>query len=85
MVERVIGQVIACKKWIDFAYFDCEGFFIGDWIRFTGCEGFFSMRERYYPYLINEFYGLLAKGGDEWVAIIRGISIPVGNELLSHV
>lgn len=31
MVERVVGRVIACGRWIDFRYFDREGFSIGWW------------------------------------------------------
>lgn len=43
------------------------------------------MRERYCPHLIRKFYGSMAKGGDGWVALVRGISIPVSSEMLSHV
>lgn len=42
------------------------------------------MREQYYPHLIHEFYGSLAKG-DGWVAMVRGILILITNEMLARV
>lgn len=41
------------------------------------------MRERYYPYLMKDFNGLLARGGDGWKSIVRGTHISILDKLLS--
>ena len=43
------------------------------------------MRERYFPHLISEFYGSLARGGSGWTTVVRGVSIQVSDTLLGQV
>lgn len=77
--------MIASDQWIDFAYFDREGFLIGQWLQSTRLDDFCLMHRRYYPHLIREFYGSLARGEDRWAAIVRGSMILVSDEMLSRV
>ena len=83
--ERMAGRVIASGRRVNFIYFDANGFSIGQWIRLAGCESFCSMTDRYYPHLIREFYGSLARGADGWTATVRGVTFVLTPEVLGHI
>ena len=83
--ERMAGRVISCGRRINFTYFDANGFSIGQWIRLAGCEDFCSLNDRYYPHLIHEFYGSLARGADGWIASVRGVTFVLTPEVLGHI
>ena len=70
---------------VDFSFLDQQHFWIGEWIRHAGLASFCSLSERYYPGLMREFYGSLARGSDGWIAQVRGRDIPISAEILSRV
>lgn len=84
MVQQVVSQIFAYGRWIDFGISIMRDFPLvnGFGLQF---EKFCSMRERYYLHLIREFYGSFARGGDGWIAIVRGTLISISDELLSQV
>lgn len=42
-----------------------------------GMRGLLLHEEEILPSPSKEFYGSMARGGDEWVVVVRGILIPI--------
>ena len=80
--ERMSGRAIAYGRRIDFAYFDSLEFSIRQWLSLASCEFFCTLRERYYPHLIREFYGSLGHSGDWWQATVQGVTFTVSDVAL---